>query len=95
MQDLGVRRDAPISKEVLEAVCLAWQWGKKKVKAKESSRKRYCTEKEKYYYAAAEQKSSGKFDETKEKILKELDEIEQSSSIVRPLYRITFKINCI
>ena len=31
-----------ISKEVLEAVCLAWQWGKKKVKAKESSRKRYC-----------------------------------------------------
>jgi hypothetical protein len=71
-----------ISKEVLEAVCLAWQWGKKKVKAKESSRKRYCTEKEKYYYAAAEQKSSGKFDETKEKILKELDEIVQSSSIV-------------
>ena len=71
-----------ISKEVLESVCLAWQWGKKKVKAKESSRKQYCTEKEKYYYAAAEQKSSGKFDEIKEKILKELDEIVQSSSIV-------------
>jgi hypothetical protein len=71
-----------ISKEVLEAVCLAWQWGKQKVKAKESSRKQYCTEKEKYYYAAAEQKSSGKFDEIKEKILKELDEIVQSSSIV-------------
>ena len=33
-------------------------------------------------YAAAEQKSSGKFDEIKEKILKELDEIVQSSSIV-------------
>jgi hypothetical protein len=42
---------------------LAWQWGKKKVKAKESNRKRYCAEKEKYYYEVAEQKSSGKFDE--------------------------------
>jgi hypothetical protein len=71
-----------ISKEVLEAVCLAWQWGKKKVKAKESNRKRYCAEKEKYYYAVAAQKSSGKFDEIKEMILKELDEIVQSSSIV-------------
>jgi hypothetical protein len=64
-----------LSKEVLEAVCLAWQWGKKKVKAKESNRKKYCAAKEKYYYGVAEQKSSGVFDEIKEQILKELDEI--------------------
>jgi hypothetical protein len=34
------------------------------------------------YYGVAEQKSSGVFDEIKEQILKELDEIVQSSSIV-------------
>ena len=39
-------------------------------------------EKEKYYYAVAEQKNFGKFDEIKEKILKELDEIVQSSSML-------------
>ena len=71
-----------ISKEVLEAVCLAWQWGKKKVKSKESNRKKYCAAKEKYYYGVAEQKSSGVFDEIKDQIIKELDEIVQSSSIV-------------
>jgi hypothetical protein len=37
-----------LSKEVLEAVCLDWQWGKKKVKTKESNRKKYCAAKEKY-----------------------------------------------
>lgn len=71
-----------ISKEVLEAVCLAWQWGKKKVKANESNRKKYCTEKEKYYYKLAKQKSCGIFDEIKAQILKALDEVVQSSSIV-------------
>ena len=71
-----------ISKEVLEALCLAWQWGKKKIKAKESSRKRYCADKEIYYYTVAEKKSLGIYVEIKEQVLKELDEIVQSSSIV-------------
>jgi len=71
-----------ITKEVLEAVCLAWQWGKNKIKAKESNRKRFCADREKYYYEAAENKSSCSFAEIKGIILKELDEIVQSSSIV-------------
>jgi len=52
-----------ISKEVLEALCLAWQWGKKKIKAKESNRKRYCADKEKYYYTVAKNISSGIYGE--------------------------------
>ena len=49
LEELQIKK-TELSKEVLEAVCLAWQLGKKKVKSKESNRKKYCAAKEKYYY---------------------------------------------
>ena len=70
------------SDEILASLCLAWQWGKKKNKAKNSNMKRYCAEKEESYYKKAETGCSNNYDEIKDQVLKNLDEIVQSSSIV-------------
>ena len=71
-----------IDEEVLSLICLSWQWGKKKIKAKSPERKRYCARQEGYYLEAAKMHIGEDFDNVATQILKELDEIVQSSSMV-------------
>jgi hypothetical protein len=70
------------SDEILELLCLWWQWGKKIRKTKDSNIKRYCAKKERHYYEKAEMKCTGNFDKIKDQVRNDLDEIVQSSSIV-------------
>ena len=71
-----------IDEEGLRSLCLAWQWGKKKIKAKSPRRRRNCAQKEVYYYEEAEMFIAKEFGKVKDQVLKELNEIVQSSSIV-------------
>lgn len=77
-----IAKNPDIEEEAIKALCLAWQWGKKKVKSKESRKKRNCKLKEQNYYELAELYVPSEFEKTKKLVLKELDDIVQSSSIV-------------
>ena len=71
-----------LNEEGLKALCLAWQWGKKRINAKKTDRKKRCGLKEIYYYELSELYISNDFEKLKNQVLKELNEIVQSSSIV-------------
>jgi len=71
-----------IDEKGLSLICLAWQWRKSKIKAKSPERKSYCAKQEAYYIETAKMHIVEDFDDVKDQILKELDEIVQSSSMV-------------
>jgi hypothetical protein len=68
------------SDEILELLCLWWQWGKKIRKTKDSNIKRYCAKKERHYYEKAEMKCTGNFDKIKDQVRNDLSVTKIASS---------------
>jgi len=75
-------RNSNIDQEALNALCLAWQWNKGAIKSKHVKRTRYCTTEEHFYLGFAEGIIQESFDDIKNHVYKELDNIVQSSALV-------------
>jgi ribosomal protein S6 len=76
LQELG------IDKEVLRALCLAWQWNKSKIKAKHTTRSKQCGEHEQICLEFAVGHLQENYDDIKEQVYQKLDQIVQSSALV-------------
>jgi len=72
----------PISPKALQLLCLAWQWRKKRIKAKQANRRRYCEGNELFYLELAEEFHKDDYNFYQKKVYQELDKIIQSSALV-------------
>lgn len=72
----------PIGQKALRALCLAWQWNKAKIKAKDTNRRWWSADQERFCLEFAEGYLQEDYDVVKEQIYKELDKIVQSSALV-------------
>ena len=79
MKDLN---QLEIDKDVLCALCLAWQWNKGKIKAKNTDRKHQCIQNEQDCLEFAIGYLQEKYEKIKEQVYEELDKIVQSSALV-------------
>ncbi|MFH1733382.1 MAG: hypothetical protein ABIE92_01625 [bacterium] len=71
-----------ISEEMLRAFCVAWQYQKSRVKAKQAERRNKYKSKEREELELLEDELGDRFNEVKEVIYFELDHIVQSSAMV-------------
>lgn len=76
LEKLGIDRDVSC------ALCLAWQWNKAAIKAKQAKRSQYCTANEQFCLEYAEGYLQESNDHVKEQVYKRLDNIVQSSALV-------------
>lgn len=74
-----------ISLEVLKEFCLAWQYQKNRIKAKQKSRRNKYKAKEKEQLTLLEQECGEQFLASKEFIYSQLDSIVQSSALVETI----------
>jgi hypothetical protein len=72
----------PLDEELLRVLCLAWQWRKHKIKAKDADRKRYASAQEEACLEWLEAHEPTHHATIKEQVYGELDQIVQSSSLV-------------
>jgi len=72
----------PVDHEAIQALCLAWQWKKAMIKAKNADRKRYCVANENFCLEIATGYLQENDDVVKEHIYGQLDNIVQSSALV-------------
>ena len=72
----------PIDLEAFQALCLAWQWKKGKIKAKKIKAKHFCAANEQDCLEYAVGYLQEDYDDVKEQIYKELNKIVQSSALV-------------
>ncbi len=72
----------PIDIEALQALCLAWEWKKGKIKAKKSKAKNYCAANEQDCLEYAIGYLQEDYDDVKKQVYKELNKIVQSSALV-------------
>jgi len=79
---VGELKKQGIDKDVLCALCLAWQWNKGKIKAKKANRRQQCTENEQYCLEFTIGHLQEDYENVKEQVYKELDRIVQSSALV-------------
>ncbi len=70
------------NQDVLQALCLAWQWDHKYHQAKSSDQNHYCAEERDFWLAYAEAIFEGDFPAVKEHAFDFLDTIVRSSSLV-------------
>lgn len=71
-----------IDQEALRALCLAWQWNKAAIKAKDAKRSKYCTVNEKFYLEFTEGLLPEDYSDIKDQVYKALNNIVQSSALV-------------
>ncbi len=76
LKELNIEQDA------LQALCLAWQWNKGKIKSKKTKRTQYCALNEQSWLDIATGYLQESYEDLKEKVYKELDNIVQSSALV-------------
>jgi len=72
----------PVDQEALQALCLAWQWKKSSIKAKQANRSKYCSSNEQFCLEFATGYLQEKYDDIKEQVYEQLDHIVQSSALV-------------
>ena len=72
----------PVAHEALQALCLAWQWKKAMIKAKNAARRRYCAAHEKFCLEIAVGYLQDNYNVVKEHVYGQLDMIVQSSALV-------------
>jgi hypothetical protein len=72
----------PIDIEAFQALCLAWQWKKGKIKAKKIKAKNFCAANEQDCLEYAIGYLQEDYDDVKEHVYKELNKIVQSSALV-------------
>jgi len=72
----------PIHQEALQALCLAWQWGKGYIKSKKTNRRKSCHMNEQFCLEIATGYLQEDYDIVKEQVYQQLDQIVQSSSLV-------------
>jgi hypothetical protein len=75
-------KNLPIDNEALKALCLAWQWRKALLKAKQADRKKWAIEQEQFCLEIAEGLLQEDYEVIKEEIYLNLDQIVQSSALV-------------
>ncbi len=75
-------KDLPIDQEALKALCIAWQWKKAQIKAKNADRRRRCISKENFCLDIAVGYLQEDYDDVKEQVYERLDHIVQSSALV-------------
>ena len=71
-----------LDQNVLCALCLAWQWNKGKTKAKKASRRQQCIQNEHKCLEFTIGHLREEFENVKEQVYEELDQIVQSSALV-------------
>lgn len=71
-----------INQQVLQALCLAWQWRKKRTKSKHAQRRRHCKSNELFYLELAEGFLQDDSNHVQEAVYHKLDQIVQSSALV-------------
>ena len=71
-----------IDQNVLCALCLAWQWNKGKIKAKKASRRQQCIQNEHNCLEFTIGHLQEEYENVKEQVYEELDQIVQSSALV-------------
>jgi len=71
-----------IDKDVLCALCLAWQWNKGRIKAKKANRVQLCTGNERDCLEFTIGHLQEDYEDVKEQVYGELDKIVQSSALV-------------
>jgi len=79
---VGNLSSLPIDQEALQALCLAWQWGKGCIKSKKVKRRKYCDMNEQYCLEIATGYLQEDYDVVKEQVYGQLDKIVQSSALV-------------
>jgi hypothetical protein len=72
----------PLDEDILRILCLAWQWRKHKIKAKDADRKRYASAQEEACLEWLEEYEPNHHATIKDQVYGELDKIVQSSSLV-------------
>jgi hypothetical protein len=71
-----------IDEDALRALCLAWQWGKEVIKAKNAKARHYRSMQEKFYLELAECCIPKNYDLIKKQVFMKLEHIVQSSAMV-------------
>ncbi len=71
-----------IDQDVLSALCLAWQWNKGKIKAKKAGRRQQCIQNEHNCLEFTIGHLQEEYEDVKEQVYEELDQIVQSSALV-------------
>jgi len=71
-----------IDQEALRALCLAWQWDKGVIKAKKVKRSQYCNDNKQFCLEFTEGLLQEDYEDIKEQVFRELDNIVQSSALV-------------
>ena len=79
---MGELNQLGIDKDVLCALCLAWQWNKGKIKAKNADRRQRCIQNEQDHFEFAIGYLQEKYEKVKEQVYRKLDKIVQSSALV-------------
>jgi hypothetical protein len=79
---VGKFKTMDIDQEALRALCLAWQWNKGAIKAKQIERSKYCTANEQFCLEFTEGLLQESYNDIKEQVYKALDNIVQSSALV-------------
>ena len=72
----------PINPEALQALCLAWQWRKSRIKTKKSEVKKSCKINEQACLEVAVGYLQEEYDKIKDQVYGELNQIVQSSALV-------------
>ena len=72
----------PIDQEALQALCLAWQWGKGYIKSKKTKGRKFCNMNEQFCLEIATGYLQEDYDIVKEQVYQQLDQIVQSSALV-------------
>jgi hypothetical protein len=72
----------PIPQEALQALCLAWQWRKGMIKSKKAKARQHCAQNEQSCLELATGYLQEDYDNIKENVYGQLDQIVQSSALV-------------
>jgi hypothetical protein len=72
----------PIDQEALQALCLAWQWGKGSIKSKKTNARKFCDMNQQFCLEIATGYLQENYDIVKEQAFQQLDQIVQSSALV-------------
>lgn len=79
---VGNLSSLPIAQEALQALCLAWQWGKGSIKSKKAKGRKHCDMNEQHCLEIATGYLQEGYDVVKEQVYQQLDQIVQSSALV-------------
>ena len=74
--------ELPLTQETLRTLCVAHQWHKRLVKAKTPETRRYCAAQEQCYLDVAADDLPETYEEVKQQVYRQLDQIVQSSGLV-------------